>query len=160
MLLASFQIEVSHGQFSVFCSSIPNPFNDWTDEHVSQGFSWRPGSVSFRTVCESGLHCVHVEAGNERTELCPSAVRVIEVPFDVPDDGAVEVGGIPGTVSLSLPAGRYELRCEFDREQHDNTSAVLLRFLRNDAPGFRVLRADDALSPPQELVKNASPAGC
>jgi Competence protein J (ComJ) len=51
---------ISHSQIAVFDPSLERPFNSWTDAHVAQGFSWRPGSVSFSTLCEWGRYDVEV----------------------------------------------------------------------------------------------------
>jgi hypothetical protein len=55
-----FAIEILYRQIAVFRSRLEHPFNDWTPRHVKQGFSWRPGSVSFATLVESGPHSVEV----------------------------------------------------------------------------------------------------
>jgi hypothetical protein len=103
--LATFSVEVSFSQLAVFASSLLNPFNDWLDRQVEQGFAWRPGSVSFRSIAEGGLHTVELRAVDHMGRLDPQATRAIEVPFDVPDDGAIEVGSITATSPLSLPSG-------------------------------------------------------
>lgn len=43
----SFTLDISYSQLAVFQKGMENPFNDWEDTHVNQGFAWRPGSVSF-----------------------------------------------------------------------------------------------------------------
>lgn len=98
---------VSYNQVAVFDPSLARPFNEWTDKHVRQGFSWRPGSVSFRSLIEAGRHGVEIEIVDRMREVHPDAVRVIEVPFDVPEDGSLEVGSVIETIPLSLPAGPY-----------------------------------------------------
>ena len=45
--------QLSYGQLSVFASALKDPYNDWTDQHISQGFTWRPGSVSFSSMVGS-----------------------------------------------------------------------------------------------------------
>jgi hypothetical protein len=57
-------LQVSCGQLAVFASSLKQPFNDWSDQHVSQGFAWRPGSVSFRSVVEAGRHSIEIDEAN------------------------------------------------------------------------------------------------
>ena len=53
--MEKFIIDVSYSQIAVFNSELENPFNDWTDQHVLQGFSWREESGSFKTlVFETG----------------------------------------------------------------------------------------------------------
>ncbi|WFU35650.1 competence protein ComJ [Bradyrhizobium brasilense] len=105
--------ELSYGQLSVFVSSLKDPYNDWTDRHMSQGFTWRPGSVSFSSMVESGRHSVEIHVVNHAAAVHPGAVRAVAVPFEVPADGAIEVGSISETVPLELPPGSFLLRCEF-----------------------------------------------
>ena len=53
-----FQVFVSYSQLSVFDPTLSEPVNNWTSGHVAQGFAWRPGSVSFKSLSESGTHNV------------------------------------------------------------------------------------------------------
>lgn len=158
-MVTSVSFEVSYGQLAVFASSLQQPFNDWTDQHVSQGFAWRPGSVSFRSIVEAGRHTVEIDVAEHVGAVHPDAVRVVEVPFEVPADGAVEVGSIAETVPLSLPAGLFLLRCEFLQPASTaGEERVRLTFARKDAPRFAVVRADQELSAGGELLTTARPA--
>lgn len=151
-------LEVSYGQLAVFASSLKQPFNDWTDQHVSQGFAWRPGSVSFRSMVEAGRHSIEIDVANHVGAVHPDAVRVVEVPFEIPADGTVEVGSIAETVPLSLPAGSFLLRCEFLQPAGAAGERVRLTFAKKDAPRFAVVRADAELSASGELRMTAQPA--
>lgn len=151
-------LELSYGQLAVFASSLTQPFNDWTDQHVSQGFAWRPGSVSFRSMVEAGRHSIEIDVANHASAVHPDAVRVVEVPFEIPADGAVEVGSIAETVPLSLPAGSFLLRCEFLRPAGTAGERVRLTFAKKDVPRFAVVRADPELSAGGELLTTAQPA--
>lgn len=157
-MATSFGVEVSYGQLAVFASSLKQPFNDWTDQHFGQGFAWRPGSVSFRSMVEAGLHLVEIDVANEMGTVHADALRAVEVPFEVPADGAVEVGSIPETVLLSLPPGPFLLRCEFLQPAGTGGERVRLTFARSDAPRFAVVRADPELSIIGELLTVAQPA--
>jgi len=153
-----FSIFVSHSQIAIFDRFLDRPLNEWTRQHVDQGFSWRAGSVSFCTLEEAGEHCVALFA-NSHDSLAPSdAVRVIEVPFEVPSSGAVELGSIADSRPLHIPAGLYQLR--FECYPRANSSASRIRFLldENPEPKFRIVRADSALRPGTELLLTASPA--
>lgn len=150
--------EVQYAQIAVFASSLLQPFNDWSDRHVAQGFAWRPGSVSFRSVAEEGRHSVEIEVTDDVGPVDPESLRVVDVPFDVPDDGSIEVGSVSNTVSLSLPAGAYQLRCEFMRPVGASDERVRLTFAKSDAAHFAVLRADADLSICAELLTTAEPA--
>jgi hypothetical protein len=151
-------LNVSYGQLSVFLSSLVRPFNDWTDRHVAQGFAWRDGSVSFRTLEEAGPHAVSVDVVDYIGSVDSDAVRVIEVPFDVPADGAVEVASITEAIPLRLPHGRFLLRCEFLKPPSDGRERVRLVFAKKDPPRFAVVRADPALAVSGELLTMAEAA--
>jgi hypothetical protein len=151
-------VEVSYGQFAVFASSLKQPFNDWTDQHVAQGFAWRPGSVSFRCMVEAGRHSIEIDVANRVGSVHPEAVRVIDVPFEIPADGAVELGSITETVPLLLPAGSFLLRCEFLQPSDIAGERVRLTFAKQEVPHFAIVRADSELSSSGELLKTAQPA--
>lgn len=150
---------MAYGQLSIFASSLQQPFNDWTERHVAQGFAWRPGSVSFRSMVESGQHSVEIGIVEHVGDLDPEAVRAVEVPFDVPTDGFVEVGSVAETVPVSLPAGPYLLRCEFLHPAGADGERVRLTFGSKDLRHFVVVRADAELSADGELLTTALPAG-
>jgi len=151
-------VEVSYGQFAVFASSLTDPFNDWTDRHVAQGFAWRPGSVSFRTIVEGAQHSVDVEVVDALIPLHPEAVRVFEVPFEVPSDGAIEIGSVGETVLITLAPELYLLRCEFLTPTANGVGRVRLVFARRESARFAVVRADPAICAEGELLTTAEAA--
>lgn len=151
-------LDVSFGQLSVFTSSLSQPFNDWTDRHVSQGFAWREGSVSFRTVIQAGLHVAEVSVVDHVGAVAQDAIRAIEVPFIVPADGELEIGSISETIPISMPAGSFLLRCEFLRSSSSEANRVKLTFARKDRPRFAVVLADRDLAVGDELLTDAKPA--
>lgn len=151
-------LDVSYSQLAVFASSLEQPFNDWTDRHVSQGFAWRPGSVSFRSIVEAGQHSLEIEVSSHVGAVRDDATRVVEVPFEVPSDGAVEIGSIAETVPISLPAGTFLLRCEFMQPAGPDGERVRLTFAKEDVPRFAIVRADPELIADGELLTTAEPA--
>jgi hypothetical protein len=157
-MATTIRFEVSYSQLAVFASALSQPFNHWTDQHVAQGFAWRPGSVSFGTLSEAGPHVVDIEVVDRLGAVHPDAMRAIEVPFDVPDDGAIEIGSISETVPVTLPSGSFLLRCEFLRSTGDDAQRVRLTFAKKDAPRFSVVRADPDLTVHGELLTTAEPA--
>lgn len=158
-LRATIAFEVAFGQLAVFSSSLDQPFNDWTDRHVAQGFAWRPGSVSFLCMVTAGQHSVEITVADHVGAMSPGAARVIDVPFDVPSsDGSVEVGSIGESVVLSLPAGSFLLRCEFIAPTEAGGDHVRLTFARKDTPRFAVVLADSDLSAEGPLLTEARAA--
>ncbi|HEY5965923.1 MAG TPA: competence protein ComJ [Xanthobacteraceae bacterium] len=118
--MTSFPLTVSHAQLAVFGSCLKKTFNFWTEKHVHQGFAWRAGSVSFRTIEEAGRHIVEVTVSSADIPISIDAVRVIEVPFAVPANGSIEVASISDAYPLELPPGGYALR--FDCFRSDGAS--------------------------------------
>ena len=153
-----FRLFVSHAQLAVFRSDLQNPFNDWIDQHVAQGFAWRPGSVSFRSLVESGMHSVSVEIVDRLCSLDAAVVRAIDVPFDVPESGCIEVSSISDSIPLALAPGSYLLRCEFHAPGLDGNEHVRLVFSKGDPVGFSITRADPDLDAGKELLTTAEQA--
>lgn len=149
-------LDVSYSQVSVFDGSLKEPFNLWTEKHVSQGFSWRPGSASFRTIEESGLHSLEIAAISNDVEISSDAQRVIEVPFEVPSSGNIEIASISDSRHLILPPGHYALR--FECSSHDGRNKIKFLFIKNKNVGFHVLRADSDISGISNFLLEASPA--
>ncbi len=101
-------ITVTYAQLCVFDPSLQTPYNDWADGHVAQGFSWRPGSVSFATDSD----CTSIVIDVTRAEEPPDVGDVegaIRVPFFVPPSGSVEIGSIMSGDEVPLPSGSYAL---------------------------------------------------
>jgi hypothetical protein len=151
-------ISVSYSQLAVFDHSLKRPFNEWTSRHVAQGFSWRPGSAVFRTIEESGQHLVTVRLNAHEGEPGPGAIRVIDVPFEAPPGGAIEIGSISDSAPLELPSGIYQLRFECYERANSPIPRIRILFDRNNNPHFEIVRTDRALNPGVPLLLTASPA--
>jgi hypothetical protein len=151
--MASFQVFVSYSQLSVFDPSLSEPFNNWTPGHVAQGFAWRPGSASFKTLSESGTHNVELLSDGNEIPVSLKAIRIVEVPFLVPSNGSSDVASISDGHRLRLPPGPYQLRFEALPG-----SEIRLVFANCRKPRFTVLRADADLAPTIPLLETAKPA--
>lgn len=156
MTFTSTRLSVSYGQVAVFDSALENPFHDWTEAHFRQGFSWRPGSVSFRALDEGGQYILEI-AVSETVEISPEAIRVIETPFEVPASGSIEIASIWDSVPLNLPSGMYSLRYECFPISDSSEDKVRFVFTRADNPSFKILRADAAITAGEHLLTSASP---
>jgi Competence protein J (ComJ) len=146
-------LNVSHSQLAIFDPSLERPFNFWTDRHVAQGFAWRPGSASFGTTDEGGLHHLHVLLTNSYLDISPVAIRAIEVPFRVPLEENIEIASVGDSRRLQMPSWLYALR-------YESLPGRQLRcaFMKIDNPKFRIVRADAALHPTPDLLLTAEPA--
>ena len=158
MSSVEFPILVSYAQVTVFDPSLERPFNQWTDRHVAQGFSWRPGSAAFRTISEDGPHLVTVEVDVTENGKSPNAARIIDVPFEVPADGFVEIGSISDGSLIEVPTGTYKLRFECYDPIDGQVARIRFLFTPDTNPTFHISRADPDLSPENELLLTTSAA--
>ena len=148
------EITVSYNQLCVFDAEMENPFNDWNDIHVRQGFSWRHGSVSFGTI-DNKITLVNVVTsdiepfGNEYD-------IVIVVPFDVPQHGKLVIGSIGDEKEFRLAPGTYELWYQFSNLSEQ--ARCLLKFLRNSNPKARVFKVNTDFTADTPLLLEAVPA--
>lgn len=156
--MSTFTLEVSYTQLAIFDARLANPFNDWSDAHVNQGFSWRPGSVSFATLESSGPIAVTVTRSAAASATDEAPERAIRVPFSVPVHREVEIATISGSVPVQLPEGEYALVFRHGRSS-DGAMWATLAFEPMARPvTAEILRADAALTPPVELLMTAHPA--
>lgn len=157
MMKADIQVYISYGQLAIFDSALQSPFNDWQPRHVSQGFAWRRGSVSFRTLIESGDCNIAIYVADHFSQISDNAMRVIEVPFDIKKGMATEIGGISDSKIIAIPNGLYALRCEL---MGGEGKEVRLSFSRQDEPRFAIIQADDEIDMNGDILTTAFPAGC
>ncbi len=156
--MAQFTLEVSYSQVALFDAKLQSPYNDWTDEHVAQGFAWRPGSVSFGTLDDAGPLAVEAFRTKVLDEASSNATRIIVVPFSVPEHGEIEIASISSDVSITLPPGEYEVTFEHGKSEDQGMWANFY-FRAVSAPvSARVIRVDAELRPPTDLVMAAQSA--
>jgi hypothetical protein len=130
MIASSYKLYVSYNQIAVFASDLEQPFNDWTDQQVLKGFSWRENSVSFRTLVEEATHQIDVVTAINMPTIPKEAIRAIEVPFESPANGKIEVASISDSIALSLPAGKYALRYELLGQDSNSDHRIRLTFAK------------------------------
>jgi len=151
----AFVLEVSHAQVAVFDPHMERPFNDWSDDHVRQGFTWRPGSVSFRTIQSAGTIQVRVESAGDATGV--RGLRTIVVSFTVSSHGEVEAATIAASEVFQLQPGEYELTFDHGLLRSEMWARLVFRKVVTPvAP--RIVVADAELSPPARLIMSARPA--
>jgi hypothetical protein len=156
--MPTFTLEVFYAQIAVFDSRLVNPFNDWSDIHARQGFSWRPGSVSFATLDPSGPIAVTVARSSAASPTDAVLERAIRVPFAIPDHCEVEVATISGSAPLQLAEGQYALTFRHGRLLNGSMWATLSFEPAAMVAKAEILLADEALHPPAELLMAADPA--
>ena len=152
-------VDVSYSQLAVFVAGLQQPFNDWNDRHIVQGFAWRGGSVSFRTLNEAGEIYLEIGTKSQFEPASSPATRVIRVPFHVPPDVDIEVGApVCESIVFRLPAGDYELTFEHGVRDDGRMWGRLHFRIVEGVVVPAVLRADDELAPSDSLLMEASPA--
>lgn len=150
---SSFELQAPYSQIAVFSAGLAAPYNDWEERHVTQGFAWRQGSVSFATPSEDAIYEVGVSSADTPPPLTHDIIRAVQVPFTVPADGMMEVGSVMTTRIVRMPPGNHILRCAFAESHSDDRIDCLLTF---HAPvgeeSFRILVADDLLNPDEPFL--------
>lgn len=147
---------VSYGQIAVFDGRLDNPFNDWKDTHILQGFSWRPGSVSFSTLREAVNIEVAIEVSST-ANVHPECQRAITVPFLVEPGANIEIATISNSQPFQLDPGNYQLIYETGRRL-DASVWVRFTFVPNGTQDPKILVRDDELNPPAVFLMEADPA--
>jgi hypothetical protein len=148
--MPSFELNIIYSQLAVFNSNLDDPFNDWSKAHVSQGFSWREGSVSFKTIESDGVVHVDFEV-KEQFVLDPNSIRAISVPFQC-IGGEIEIAAIAESQPLPLADGSYQLIFECG-SQPENWCRITMISDGDLEP--RILVADQVISPNYPLVMGA-----
>jgi hypothetical protein len=180
----SARLSISYRTLAVFRPDLEPypPFNDWTPTHVDQGFSWRPGSVSFQAIDPMDMLGPEETADADEalgrddddwegpTVLVqlrpthtpePDAVRIITVPFDVYDGGVVVTSPFADDWDLDMPAGQYALFFSIepdiggDPREPWRYRLTFVPVAEPTAP--EILRADWELRPPKQLLMHAVP---
>lgn len=147
---------VSYSQISIFDPALSKPFNHWTHQHYLQGFAWRSGSVSFRTLDEFGTTQVEIEV-TDKVSLKAGTIRAIRVPFSVGENQIVEVSSIDRGQTIAIAHGKYALIFEtgYDQEQK---MWCKFNLIPSDSNQADILIRDEALSPSASLLMEAHAA--
>lgn len=148
----SFETEIFYSQIALFQYGLDNPFNDWNETHVNQGFSWREGSVSFGTLSSDGDCKITVRLTKK---IDDDIIRAIVVPFKV-EKGGIEIGSVMETVAIDIPEGNYELL--FTAKSVNSKEHYTFSFIESENPIAKVLKADDELNLPDKLLMESNPA--
>ena len=149
--VARADVAISYAQVCVFDPELAAPFNDWSDLHVQQGFSWRPGSVSFAVGPDCPRLHVTVYRSAPKPELA-EASTAIRVPFEVPPGGEVEVASIADGFLVEIAPGLYDLYFAMNGEWVDLTFAERVH---GDA---QVLVSSDLARPQPSYLMEANSA--
>lgn len=155
-----FLMTITHSQINVFDEQFPD-FNNWTEEHVAQGFSWRKGHVSFGVPDHDGSTLVDVRAVDEFPPLSDAVNRVIKVPFLV--SSRMIVATIIDDAITDIKKSSYQLEFRLLdgnlRDQQYPHSLLVELFLKEDiSPIFEIVRRDGEMTTDSVLTTKADPA--
>ena len=153
----NFALDISYSQLVVFQKGIENPFNDWEDTHVNQGFAWRPGSVSFGSLLADEESFIQINT-KSRVEIGKNSIRAIVVPFEITGN-CIMVASVTQEIEVNIPSGTYELVFNvIPRNSKHRLNKYELSFIENKNPKAKILLADKMLNPPEQLLMEAKPA--
>lgn len=151
-----FQLFLEYSFVAVSLPRLVHEMNGWNRTHGAQGFSWRPGSVSFGTFDADGLRPLSVELRNTYNPPT-AATRIIKVPFRIEEDGIILIDPLAEEWPVPIPPGTYALY--FASEPFEAAWKYRLTFVAEKAlPQAEIILADEFLSPPEELLMHAEPA--
>ena len=170
-------LPIDYKTLNVHQQGLPSPDNDWTMDHILQGFSWRAGSVGFRTLDPEEFIEYSVLVDTDQPETfapSPAAVRIIRVPFEVGTSGIEITSLFSDPWSIDMPPGHYALYFSVEPDEEitreirqgtwkDPLIQVAWIYHLTFVPVIEpvqpaILRADDQITPPQQLVMDAEPA--
>ncbi|MEM7418713.1 competence protein ComJ [Alteromonas sp. McT4-15] len=150
------QMYLSYSQICIFLSSLSQPFNDWSDRNVTQGFSWRDGSASFRALTDEGDHKINLFINEPIPDIEDHVVRAFKVPFETLD-GNIEIASISDSTPLEISPGKYSLQVEFLQFDDGDMPEINIR-LNKVQTDFVILKADEELILDEDLDLEAVPA--
>lgn len=151
----NFEFNILYSQIAVFQCGMENPYNDWNDTHVKQGFVWRNGSVGFGTLSDN-IACEILIRLSDSFELSDEIIRAIALPFEVKDSG-IEIGSVMETIEIEIKEGMYQLVFTVSINEMGNEQ-YSFNFIKNDNPISKILIADEGLEIPEKLHMIAEPA--
>ena len=88
----NFESDIFYSQLAVFQYGLKNPFNDWNDIHINQGFAWREGAVSYGTLSDD-TECKITIRVTDKKKVDAYVIKAIAVPSYIGNKG-IEVGSV------------------------------------------------------------------
>jgi hypothetical protein len=148
-------IYITYSQLTIFSAYLENPFNDWTKEHVMQGFAWRSNSVSFKTLDVDGDLRITVLVNENFGRINNNTIRAIRVPFSIESE-LIEIASITDSIGVELSPGDYSLYFETGKDRIGMW--CILTFVKKYDPFPSILICDDQLHPNENFLMTANPA--
>jgi hypothetical protein len=152
MVTGSFSIFVEYAQILVFIASHPAPGLLWEDDHVSQGFAWSEGLVSFG-VPDHDDECLLNISREEKVSIDESALWAVQTPFIVSEP--LEIGTVLDTRKMQVPYGTYNLIFEALPATDLYSYVINLKFVESNEPEFAVLKKGQEITTDNILRREA-----
>lgn len=159
--MKTFDAMINYSQFNIFRDGAVAG-NDWTGEHMAQGFSWRDDCAAFGL--PQGVEWVRVEVATSDVmpPLPDETLLRIVVPWSVDNDDATSFSNPVKATPLGLPAGRYALVYDlmpgFEEGEEDYEGRIVLTFARSDDASFAIVRQHPDNPSADVLARTANPA--
>lgn len=141
----SCSLDLCYRQFYIFRKGLKNPFNEWNEKHVEQGFSFRPESIGIMTISESGI--LHIDVLQDAV-ICDNAKRILEFKFTVPNN-YVEIATVTASCFYKIKCGDYKVRIQLS-SQREGEDLCRISFLpiANDDDLPRYVKYDSSVTRP------------
>lgn len=152
--MKSIELDLSYSQFIFFQKDMENPFNDWDEISIKQGFSYRRDSIGIKTFHEYGKVKILVSNSIDRNE---KAIRIIKFPFLVKNNG-IEFSTVTESFIYNLKNGNYEVLIQGWTEK-DHVDVFHFSFIETDKKTeIEYLRYDPEIEITKNFNLNANPA--
>lgn len=155
-----FLVTILYSQISIYDDPAPD-FPKWTEEHVAQGFAWRPGHVSFGVPDHNGQCRVIIKTADKFDELKDKDFRVIRVPIELTSSAwlatVIDEHAIPletGTYAIEyrLSAGQPNLK------ENPYMFEINITFKKDENPSFKIVRNGGEMISTEIITTTAEPA--
>ena len=140
MQVGQFSLDISYNQFAVFDPSEEQPFNNWTDVQVEQGFSWRSSSVCFHALFGDGSYLFTVNLCLVIPKIDPKSIRAILLPLPRLKGNRLEVSSIGESKTLELVDKPKGLLVQFFPSSSNEGFPVTLDLVVKLSRQFKILK--------------------
>ncbi len=153
---------LGYGQLAVFDGAVQKPFNDWTPQHIAQGFSYRNGAVSFKTISDTGRIKVEIRESEGPDSIEPTTRRAYLMPLDVTGGRGIEIATVEteaGAFRWTAPNGYYALTIQLGQEAEGRDWCIVsVRQSESWPLEAKLLVRDDEITIEGGFLMTAEPA--
>ena len=148
------ELELSYKQFCIFNETVSNPFNDWSEANVAQGFSISEGSISVMTINSDGILKVSISTDSS---ILDNARRIIEFEYQVKDEN-ISIATINSEMKIHIKKGLYKIRVQLCKESEESELCYLSFSKKEDDDKLpRYLRFDEEITKRSDFELTSNP---